>query len=93
MLPTLVKVTLAVMVGLVVFAMRVFEVPCAKSIASLGLVVKIAFYVYSYVRAWPVKWSMRSKSVDTNSMDSTSVFSAAQRVVETAVEIVGKTFG
>ena len=70
--PTLVKVVLPVGVGLVAFAMPFFEVPCAKSAASLVLVVKIVLCVCSYVPAWHVKWSVRSKSVITNSMESSN---------------------
>ena len=81
---------LPVGVGLVVFAMPFFEVPCAESGTSLGLVVKIASCVCSYVPAWHVKWSVRSKSVVTNSMESNFV-SVPKTVCETVGETVGGT--
>ena len=85
------KVVLAVGVGLVVFAMPYFEVPCAKSAASLGLVVKIVLCVCSYVPAWHAKWSVRSKSVVTNSMESSNFVSVPKTVCETVGGTVGGT--
>ena len=82
---------LPVGVGLVVFAMPFFEVPCAESGTSLGLVVKIASCVCSYVPAWHVKWSVRSKSAVTNSMGSSNFVSVPKTVCETVGGTVGGT--
>ena len=72
---------LAVGVGLVVFAMRFFEHHCAKSAESQVIVVEIGVYVFSYVPAWCVKWSVRSKQVDMNSMDSANFVNFANFVI------------
>ena len=72
---------LAVGVGLVVFAMRFFELHCVKSAESQGVVVEIALCVCSYVLAWCVKWSVRSKQVDMNSMDSANYVNFANFVI------------
>ena len=82
---------LAVGVGLVVFAMLFFEVPYVKSAASLGIVVKIVLCVCSYVPAWHVKWSVRSKPVVTNSMESSNFVSVPKIVCETVGGTVGGT--
>ena len=89
--PTLVKVVLPVGVALVAFAMPFFEVPCAKSAASLILVVQIVLSVCSYVPAWHAKWSVRSKSVVTNSMESSNFVSVPKTVCETVGGTVGGT--
>ena len=82
---------LAVGVGLVVFAVHFFEVPCARNTAFLGLVVKIVLCVCSYVPAWHVKWSVRSKPVVTNSMESSNFVSVPKIVCETVGGTVGGT--
>lgn len=72
---------LAVGVGLVVFAMRFFEHHCAKSADSQGVVVETALCVCSYVPAWCVKWSVRSKQMDMNSMDSANFVNFANLMI------------
>ena len=78
---------LAVGVGSVVFSLPFFEDHCARNTASLGRVGKIALCACSFVPAWHVKWSVRSKSVITNSMESSNFVI----VPETAGGTVGGT--